>query len=154
MRKLRWLKRLYYDFNLFIDGRSQGFKWRLFRHRGREYRCLLHNNVRFYSTRDADLDVTCGDAVPDLPSHQNDVSGSEPLRLRWEFATPGDVHAKLDFVAPTSNINIRFVAPGRKQILEIREEQEVVIRDGRNERSDLTLNTAGFQLIDQCIKGE
>jgi len=65
---------------------------------------------------------------------------------------PGDVRAKLDFVLPTSKINLRFVAPGAEANTGKQEEREVVIRDGRNERSNLTLNTAGFELVDHVSK--
>ena len=65
---------------------------------------------------------------------------------------PGDLHGKLEFVLPTSKINIRFVAPGAEANTGKQEEKEVLIRDGRNERSELTLNTSGFQLVDHVSK--
>jgi len=64
----------------------------------------------------------------------------------------GDVPTKLEFVLPTSKVNIRVVAHGAEANTGKHEEKDVIIHDARNERSKYTMETAGFELVDHPTK--
>jgi hypothetical protein len=59
-----------------------------------------------------------------------------------------DVPTTLSFISPTSNFNIRFIAPSAEVNTGVYEEHNVVIKDARPHRSSFTLDTGGFVLAD------
>lgn len=60
----------------------------------------------------------------------------------------GDVPTKLEFVLPTSHINVRVVAHGAEANTGTHEEKDVVIHDARIDPQNYTLDTSGFELVD------
>jgi hypothetical protein len=63
-------------------------------------------------------------------------------------AVPRDVPTTLSFISPSSNFNIRFIAPSAEVNTGVYEEHNVVIKDARPNRSSFTLDTGGFVLAD------
>jgi hypothetical protein len=63
-------------------------------------------------------------------------------------AVTRDVPTTLSFISPTSNFNIRFIAPSAEVNTGVYEEHNVVIKDARPNRSSFTLDTCGFVLAD------
>jgi hypothetical protein len=61
---------------------------------------------------------------------------------------PRDVPTTLSFISPTSNFNIRYIAPSAEVNTGVYEEHKVVIKDARPNRSSFTLDTGGFVLAD------
>lgn len=64
----------------------------------------------------------------------------------------GDVPTKLEFVLPSSKINIRFVAHGAEANTGKHEEKDVIIHDARKESSKYTMSTSGFELAEHPTK--
>ena len=58
----------------------------------------------------------------------------------------GNVATKMAFVEEAAKVNIRFVAQGAEANTGKQEEKDVTIKDARG-KEDLTLDTAGFELI-------
>jgi len=63
----------------------------------------------------------------------------------------GDVLTKLAFVPEGTKVSVRFVAKGDAANTSKQEERDVTITDARNNQ-DLTLDTAGFELVPHKTK--
>jgi len=63
-----------------------------------------------------------------------------------------DVVAKLSYITPTSKFNRRYVAPGAEVNTGVYEDKDVLIRDARPLRQEITLEKNGFTLIDYITK--
>ena len=64
----------------------------------------------------------------------------------------GDVPTKLEFVLPTSHINVRVVAHGAEANTGKHEEKDVLIHDARIDPQNYTLDTSGFELVHHPTK--
>ena len=91
--------------------------------------------------------------APIYPTPQNDKKGTGGHDVvhsstMVNASVPRDVPTTLSFISPTSNFNIRFIAPSAEVNTGIYEEHNVVIKDARPNRSSFTLDTGGFVLAD------
>lgn len=71
-----------------------------------------------------------------------------PMVTAATVANNRDVSATLKFISPTSKSNRRYVAPSQEAFTGEYEDKKVIIKDARPGRSDFSVETSGFALLD------
>lgn len=84
-------------------------------------------------------------------SSQRTSAARTSCKLRT-MATMLERPATMDFIRPDSKMNRRYMAAGQEISTGKYEKKHVIVRDARPKAESLTLDTAGFQLLEHSSK--